>query len=117
MASAEAEILATIDRMKTPTLSFDAIAAALAVLGATTLGACDKAPDKASPAPEASGTAVATAAASAATTAAEPPKAAPPPTPTAAVEAVEAGSPKAPQKGGSASCGAGSCSADMKKGK
>ncbi len=136
--------------MRKPSLTFDTLVAALAVLGASASAGCSKA-DRASASPEpASGTAAAPAATASAAHAAEgasaiPPAAvAAPGAPPAPEPTPQAGDPstapptKQPSKtavtatpvdGGAAtkkkadsakdapmSCGAGTCSADMKKG-
>ena len=101
--------------MRKSAITFDAILAALAVLSAGT-AACSKA-ERAAAEP-ATATPAATTTASAALPAAQP---APPPPPVAtAGPMVDAGVERAPapigkQKGASAACGAGSCSAEMKK--
>jgi hypothetical protein len=104
------------DEMRKPSLTFDAILAAIAVLSTGT--ACSKADRASAEPPAAAPAATAPAATASATPAAEPP---PPPVATAASPAIDAGTERAPApnakpKGGSAACGATGCSADMRKG-
>ena len=114
------------DGMRKSAITYDAILAALAVLSAGT-AACSKA-ERAAAEP-ATATPAATTTASAAAPSIEPtPASPPPPAPIAtAGPLVDAGAERKlpvaapsnskPGKGASAACGAGSCSAEMKKNK
>ena len=115
--------------MRKPSLTFDTLVAALAVLGVSASAGCSKA-DRASASPEPAVAPGASATASAAAPSEVTPPA--PPAPQAAPSApparetkpsraaitgtaVDGGAP-AKKSGGSMSCGAGTCSDDMKKG-